>query len=350
MVRAAFLLLLLTSLTGCARLGYYTHLAQGQWQLLQARTPIERLLADPQTDPALAEALREVLAARRFAVDTLALPDNGSYTRYADLGREAVVWNVFATPRYRLRPRETCHLLVGCLAYEGYFDRARAERRAAALADEGWDTMVAPVPAYSTLGWFDDPVLNTMMGWRRGQLIGTVFHELAHQRLFIADDTAFNEGYASFVEREGLRAWQARQGAVDPEDALLSARRQAFIRLVMDARRALAARYAEGGDEIALAAAKRAAFDQLRADYATLRDTQWDGWTGYDAWFAQDLNNAHLLPFGLYDQWVPAFAALFTQQGNDWPAFHAAAAALGAAPAAEREARLQQLLAGAAYQ
>jgi predicted aminopeptidase len=349
-MRCLALLLLLAGLSGCTRVGYYSHLAQGQWQLWQARTPIDRLLADPQTDPALAEALREVLAARRFAVDSLALPDNGSYTRYADLGREAVVWNVFASPRYSLRPRETCHPLVGCLAYEGYFDRDRAERRAAGLAAEGWDVMVSPVPAYSTLGWFDDPVLNTMMGWRRSQLIGTVFHELAHQRLFIADDTAFNESYASFVERAGLHAWQARQGSVDPEDTLLRERRQAFIRLVMDARSALAARYAEGGDDADLAADKRATFEQLRADYAALRDAQWNGWTGYDAWFSQALNNAHLLPFGLYDQWVPAFAALFAQQGNDWSAFHAAAAALGALPASEREARLQQLLADAAYQ
>lgn len=345
MCRRVLLLLLLASLSGCARLSYYSHLAQGHWQLLQARTPIERLLADPQTDPALAEALREVLAARRFAVDTLALPDNGSYTRYADLGREAVVWNVFAAPRFDLQPRETCHPLVGCLAYEGYFDRARAERRAAALADEGWDTMVAPVSAYSTLGWFDDPVLNTMMGWRRSQLIGTVFHELAHQRLFIADDTAFNESYASFVEREGLRVWQARRGGSDAEALRLRERRADVLRLVMAARASLAAIYAAGGDAEVLAAAKQAVFEQLRADHARLRETRWDGWDGYDAWFAQALNNAHLLPFGLYDGWVPAFAALYAEVGGEWPAFHAAAEALGRQAATERAARLQALMA-----
>lgn len=338
----ALLLMLSALLSGCAQLGYYTHLAQGQWQLLQARTPIEAILADPLTDPALAEALREVLAARRFAVDTLALPENGSYTRYADLGREAVVWNVFATPRFSLAPRERCHPFVGCLAYEGYFDRGRADRRAEALKAQGWDVMVAPVPAYSTLGWFDDPVLNTMMGWRPSQLIGTVFHELAHQRVFIADDTAFNESYASFVELEALRRWQTLHGRREDE-ALLRQRRQVFVRLVMDARDHLSAIYAAGGEASALSAAKDAAFADLRADYAALRDQQWDGWTGYDRWFAQDLNNAHLLPFGLYDQWVPAFARVFADVGEDWPAFHQAVAALGELPPDERLARLQTL-------
>lgn len=343
-MRRFSLLLLVIALGGCARVGYYSHLAQGQWQLMSSRVPIDQLLADANTDPSLAAALTEILAARRFAIDTLALPDNNSYTRYADLGREAVVWNVFATPRFALTPRETCHLLVGCLAYEGFFERERAERQAARLAEQGWDVMVAPVPAYSTLGWFDDPVLNTMMGWRRSQLIGTVFHELAHQQLFVKGDTAFNESYASFVEHAGLAQWLLERGHTDEDERVLRERRETFIRLVMEARERLAEHYSALTDPLELATAKADAITQLRADYALVRDQQWGGWTGYDAWFAQPLNNAHLLPFGLYDGWVAAFATLFQRVGEDWQRFHREAAALGALPPTERNAALHALM------
>ncbi len=333
----------LLALTGCMRVGYYGHLAQGQWALLQARVPIDRLLTNPDTDPTLAARLGSVLDARGFAVSHLGLPDNGSYTQYADLHRDAVVWNLFATPRHSLAPREVCHPMVGCLAYQGFFDLARAEREAEKLRKTGLDTYIAPVPAYSTLGWFDDPVLNTMMGWSTAQLVGTVFHELAHQQVFVADDTAFNESYASFVEEAGLQAWMAARHLHEPDWALLRARRQAFVQLVLDTRARLAADYERHqGRPERLEAARNAAFTELEARYQALR-ADWDGWAGYDRWFSSGLNNAKLLPFGLYDGWTAAFAALFRECDEDWPRFHAAVAALAALPESERQQRLETL-------
>lgn len=334
-------------LSGCGKAGYYAHLAGGQWQLLSSRTAISEVIAAPQTPAELAEALRDVRDVRSFAIDTLALPDNGSYTHYVDLKRDHVVWNVMAAPKYALTAREVCHWFVGCLAYQGYFDPARAEAEAARLTAAGWDAMVVPVPAYSTLGTFRDPVLNTMLRGGIAPLLGTVIHEMTHERLFVPGDTAFNESYASFVEAEGLRQWQAARGRVpDGDAAALTQRRRDFIKLVLDTRERLTAAYADHeGDEPALAAAKDHAFAELKRRYRAMRDGQWDGWRGYDAWFDRPLNNADLLPFGLYDQWVPAFAALFEKVGRDWSAFHLAVSAIGELPPDARRAKLTQLLA-----
>jgi predicted aminopeptidase len=337
-------------LAGCGKAGYYTHVASGHWQLMAARQPIERLVGDADTDPALAATLREVLAIRRFAIDHLALPDSDSYTRYADLQRDAAVWNVMAAPRYGLTPRETCFIGVGCVSYQGFFDRQRAQDHATRLAGEGWDVAVIPVSAYSTLGWFADPVLNTMVRQGRARLLATVIHELAHERLFIKGDTAFNESYASFVEREGWQQWRA-QAAVppSPDETRSDARQRAFTALVMEARERLAADYAaHAGDPEVLDRVKADGFARLRRDYRHLREQQWQGWDGYDPWFDQPLNNAHLLPFALYDQWVDAFSVLFDEHQRHWPSFHAAVAALGAQSPDARQAALRALDARAA--
>lgn len=345
--QVAFAMLLPLLLVGCGKAGYYLHLAGGQWDLLSSRTPISSVISDPNTPPALAEALREVLAVRQFAIDSLALPDNGSYTTYVDLQRDAVVWNVMATPRYSLEALERCHWFVGCLAYQGFFDPRRADVLAAELAEQGWDAMVAPVPAYSTLGRFKDPVVSSMLAWGRSALLGTVIHEMTHERLFIASDTTFNESYASFVEAEGLRQWQALRGTeADPDDRLRQQRRREFIEMVLTTRAQLAVDYVVlAGDDDALETAKQARFTDLRQRYQQRRDHEWNGWRGYDAWFDRPLNNAHLLPFGLYDEWVPAFATLFDQVGRDWPAFHEAVKQLGNLPTETRHERLEQLLA-----
>lgn len=196
------LLLWVLPLAGCSSLGYYSSLAQGQRALLQAREPIAAVVSDEQRDPLLRQRLKRVQDARAWAVRQLKLPDNRSYTTYSDLGRPYVVWNVFATPELSLEPLQNCFLLVGCLAYRGYHQQDAAEHRAEDLRKQGYDVHVGGVPAYSTLNWFADPVLNTMMRWSDEVLVGMIFHELAHQLLYIRDDTAFNESYAEFVEED----------------------------------------------------------------------------------------------------------------------------------------------------
>jgi predicted aminopeptidase len=301
---------LATLLSGC-NLAYYSHLARGQIDLLSRRQDITRVVDDPGVEPALAARLRKVLDARAFASQELGLPDNASYTQYAQLDRRYVVWNVLATEEFSVEPVESCFLLIGCLAYRGYFDETRARHEAGRLRAQGLDTTVAGVPAYSTLGWFSDPLLSSMLHWSDEWLIGTVFHELAHQQLYIADDIAFNESFASFVEDEGLRQYLAERGGDRADYLLLKQRQQQFVALVLAARDDLAELYASDLDAVQMRERKQQRFERLRADYAALRAGEWAGWDGYERWFAEELNNARLVPFALYDAGVPAFAALY---------------------------------------
>ena len=334
--------LLALLLSGCSTLDYYAHLGQGQWQLLHARKPVERLLADPATDPKLAQRLRLSQTARDFASAHLHLPDNRSYRLYADLHRPFVVWNVFATPEFSLDPKLHCFPIAGCVAYRGYYQQGRARGAAALLRQQGLDTYIGGVEAYSTLGWFDDPLLSSMLRWNDERLVAVIFHELAHQQYYLAGDTAFNESFATFVEREGLRQWHVARGETPP--ASDDRQRQQFVELVLASRERLRQLYASGLPEQDMRAAKRAEFERLRRDYRALRQREWGGQGRYDAWIDSPLNNAKLLPFGLYDQWVPAFAALFEKHGRNWNAFYAAVTMLGRLPEADRRARLESLL------
>lgn len=331
-------------LNGCSSLGYYGQLAEGQWQLLRARQPVQRLLDDPTTPAPLRLRLAQAELARSFASEHLKLPDNRSYRVYADLGRPYVVWNVFATPELSLQPVTHCFPIAGCVAYRGYYRQGAARGAAALMRQQGLDTYVGGVEAYSTLGWFDDPILSSMVGWGDERLAAVIFHELAHQRFYVQDDTEFNESFASFVEQEGSRQWRAARGlAAIREDSLRQ--REQFIQLVLDSRARLEAIYASPRNEPAKRAAKQAEFARLRQAYRQVRDEQWQGDKRYDAWMYGPMNNAKLLPFGLYDQWVPAFAALFRQAGGDWGRFYRQVEALGRLPLEERKTRLARLAA-----
>ncbi|MBD1552925.1 aminopeptidase [Pseudomonas typographi] len=330
-------------LCGCDTLRYYGQLAEGQAALLRARQPAEQVIAAPGTPVLLQQRLALALRARAFASEQLHLPDNRSYRLYADVHRPFVLWNVFATGEFSLQPVTHCFPIAGCVAYRGYYDQGAARGAAALLRQQGQDVYVGGVETYSTLGWFDDPIISTMARWGGERLATLIFHELAHQRYYVKDDTEFNESYATFVEQEGTRQWRAWRGL--PPQSLSQARQQEqFVRLVLDTRDRLAQVYRQPWAPEAMRAAKQAEFERLRREYRQLRDGQWGGQGPYDAWVNGPLNNAKLLPFGLYDQWVPAFAQLFEQQGKDWPRFFRAVQRLGALPAAQRKARLSQLM------
>ena len=329
-------------LSGCTSVGYYGQLAEGQWQLLRARQPVERLVQDPATEPALRQRLLHAEQARTFASAQLKLPDNRSYRVYADLGRPYVVWNVFATPELSLQPVTHCFPIAGCVAYRGYYRQGAARGAAALMRQAGMDVYVGGVEAYSTLGWFDDPLLSSMVGWGDERLASLIFHELAHQRFYVKDDTAFNESFATFVEQEGARQWRAARGLPALRDDAARQREQ-FIRLVLDSRERLQGIYAGVQDDEGKRVAKQAEFERLRREYRQLRDGEWAGDKRYDAWMYAPMNNAKLLPFGLYDQWVPAFAALFAEVGGDWARFYQRVEALGSMPAEQRKAVLGRL-------
>ena len=335
------LALLIPALGGC---GYYGQSIRGQWELISKRQSSAAVLADPQTPAVLRKKLRRVQQIRHFASAQLALPDNGSYRDYADLGRPFVVWNVFAARPLSMRLETWCFPVAGCVGYRGYFDEAEARAYAATLVAQGLETHVAGISAYSTLGWFDDPLLNTVLGRSEARLAGLIFHELAHQRVYVPDDTAFNEAFATAVEQEGVRRWLAQNGDAQQkvEDARFRRRQNDFVDLVTGTRDRLAALYASELPEAKKYARKAQLIGELRTGYAALK-RRWGGYAGYDAWFSGPLNNPQLAAVTTYRDGVPGFQALLREQGGDLEAFYRAVEALGELPAEERQARLQSL-------
>lgn len=335
------------SLSGCTTVGYYSQAVGGHLALMRAREPIEKILADENTDSELRAKLETLTEARAFAVSELGLPDNDSYSTYVATGRRAVTWNVVAAAEFSLQARTWCFPVAGCVSYRGYFAEEEARAYAAALADEeGLDVTVGGASAYSTLGWFDDPVLDTMLRGGELRYVGTLFHELAHQVVYVKDDSDFNEAYASFVEQIGTRHWlMARDEAerIADYDASLG-RSEDFVALLAETREELVALYGETGlDEPTRRARKAAVFETMRERYAELKVT-WGDYSGYDGWFARELNNARLVAVSTYRRFVPAFAALFAEAGNDIEEFHALVAEVGELPRDARRERLTKLL------
>lgn len=336
-------------LPGCTALsdgvGYYAQSIGGHLRMLQAARPLDELLSDPATDPALAARLRLAREIRAYAWQQLALPDNDSYTRYADLKRPFVVWNVFATPELSMKLEQWCFPVVGCVTYRGYYDRAAADAYAQRLRERGLETHVGGVPAYSTLGWTSDPLLNTFIRYPDGELARLIFHELAHQVVYAQNDSTFNESFATAVEEAGVERWLADRA--DPrareQYAAWSARRRDFVALLSRHRALLEKAYADDADEATKRARKAEILGGLRAEYERIKAERWGGFAGYDRWFAQPLTNAHLAAVGTYTEWVPAFRALLSRQDGDLPRFYAAVRRLAKLSKVEREAALDAL-------
>jgi len=319
-------------LSGC----YLTQAAAGQAAVLAKSEPIERVVADPATAPAVRSRLELTQRARDFAVNELELPDGRSYRKYADLGRAYAVWNVVAAPEFGVEPLRWCYPVAGCVAYRGYFDEARAARQARRLASRGDDVTVGGVATYSTLGHLPDPVFNTMLAWSEVRFVGTVFHELAHERLYVAGDSEFSEAFASVVEQEGVRRWLHAHGdgaALESYEASLR-RESEFAALLRDARDRLATLYASGAPAGVLRIEKQREFGGLKFRYALLR-AEWGGYAGYDAWFARTLNNASLAGVATYHDCVPGLQRELAAAGS-LPAFYERAATLGAQPPSVR--------------
>lgn len=331
---------LLPALSACGTLGYYMQSIEGHLDLMSRTRPIDEVLANAQLDATLEQRLNLALEARRYAVTHLGLPDNESYLNYADLRRPYAVWNVIATEPFSVEPMQWCFLFVGCIQYRGYFDKDEATAYAAQLSDQGQDTYVAGARAYSTLGWFDDPLLNTMVQQSEDRLIGVIFHELAHQQLYVSDDSAFNEAFATTVEREGVRRWYAdRQQPQQYAAYMLNEQRQrAFHDLLLQTRAQLEGIFASELSPQAKRAAKAAAFARLRENYRHWKaQTHYDG---YDEWMAQPLNNAHLALVATYNDLVPHFQALLKELRYDLNAFYAVAQTYADLP---KEARVRRL-------
>lgn len=336
--------LFLPALALCSDLGYYAQAVQGHVKILLARRSIDQLLIEPSTPPLLKERLRLVLEIRDFASRELHLPENDSYRSYADIQRAAVVTNVIAAPEFSLQPLTWCFPFAGCVSYRGYYDPQAAENFAASLREQGYETDLYGVSAYSTLGWFDDPVLNTFIDWPEVALAGQIFHELAHQQLYVKDDSSFNEAFAEVVEAEGVKRWLARQGQAARSDiSKRQERQQTFVALLLQARRELEVLYASGQSSEVMRAEKKAVFSELRQRYQLLRDETWQGYSGFDRWFERPVNNARLAAVATYHDRKPSFLALLQRADGDLNRFYQEAAALAKRPRTERDEILADL-------
>ena len=337
------------TIAGCSSLGYYAQAARGQFQLLSHREPIEEVIEKPDTSEALKKTLGLVLEIREYASSQLALPDNASYRSYVDIKRPYVVWNLFAAPEFSIEPKRWCFPWVGCLSYKGYFDEAKARAAGSKLAADGYDVYVGGIAAYSTLGHFDDPFLSSMLRLDEAVTAGIVFHELAHQRVYIRDDTELNEAFASLVEEEGVQRWLGERRGPEALAAwrVRREREQAFATIVDESRTRLGALYASALPEEEMRSRKATELDALRARYAELK-ASWGGYAGYDAWFDSGLNNARIASVATYQRLVPALRVMLAEAGDDLPRFYADVEALGRLSAEERGQRLEALLVRAA--
>ena len=333
---------------GCSTLEYYAQSINGHMELMAKRQPVDRLRQDPETPESLRQRLLQLEAMRDFASASLSLPDNDSYRSFVQLEREAVVWAVVAAAEFSIEPITWCYPLIGCASYRGYFSKQEAQAFGQAQRKQGMEVAVEPVPAYSTLGWFDDPVTSSVVEWPEARLAGLIFHELAHQQLYLPGDSAFNEGFATLVEREGVLRWlqgESNHAALDAwwaeQDRELS-----FVALLMQTRKRLGKIYQLPVTEQQKRRRKADEFWRLSEEYQNLK-ALWGGFDGYDAWFEHEPNNARLASVATYEQWVPAFRLLLVRAGGGMEEFYQACDRLAQLPAARRREEMESLRAAA---
>lgn len=331
-------------LGGCTAGAYYWQAFSGQMEMGRLARPVDEVIAESTTPAETRRRLEYAKLAREFASRELSLPDNASYRRYADLKRNYVVWNVFAAPALSLKLETHCFPVAGCVPYRGYFSETDANAYAAELRAKGLDVYSGGVPAYSTLGWFSDPLLNTFIRFPELEIARLIFHELAHQVAYAQNDSTFNESFATTVEEEGLRRWMVLHATPEQKAQyeLYAQRRRDLMALLRGTRQKLDEAYKQAGSDADKLAAKNAVFDAMRADYASLK-AAWGGFTGYDAWLLKDLNNAKLGSISTYTQQVPAFNALLGRGNGDLAKFYVEVKALAALPKDERNRRLDEL-------
>lgn len=335
------------ALSGCSSVGYYAQAIDGHLDLVRRARPVDDWLGHPDTPADLRERLRLAQRMRAFATDVLALPDNRSYRSYVQLDRPVAVWNVVAAPELSLTLHTWCYPVLGCAGYRGYFDRGDAEVLAGELRARGLEVDVYGVPAYSTLGWTEwlggDPLLSSFIRWPENELARLLFHELAHQMAYASGDTAFNESYATAVERLGVARWREQRGLDSAADLALESRRRDFRELTSRTRAALVALYRSDADDDAKRRRKAEIYGDMRAELERLKRERWGGYAGYDAW-AMRANNATLGVQAAYDDLVPAFERLYEREGRDFVRLHEQARRLAALPASERRDTLANLM------
>lgn len=331
------------SLSGCSDLSYYVQCAKGQIEIISSARPIAEVIKDPQTTPELRLKLEKILQMRNFAVTELGLPDNNSYRRYADIGRPYVVWNIVATQEFSLQPKQWCFPIAGCLSYKGYFKQAQAEQLEASLQAENYDVDLYGVQAYSTLNWFDDPVLNTFIASSDARLAGLLFHELAHQLIYIADDSSFNEAFAMTVQIEGVHRWLQKNSKPVEWQRFLEHQKQSevFQNYLSTTREKLSHLYQQNLPKEQMRKEKQLLLSNALERFEELKESGQLG-NGFDRWMARGLNNARLAGIATYRELVPGFQAILQQCQGDFACFYKQVRSLSKLPEAKRREKLKK--------
>lgn len=334
-------------LGGCANLGYYAQAVDGHLAIQKRTRPISEIVADPATAENLRRSLSTVSSLREFAVRELQLPDNGSFTTYADLGRPYAVWNVSAAPELSIEPEKWCFVAVGCVSYRGFFSMGEAQRFARELKAQGYDVSVGGVRAYSTLGWFREPLLNTFLGYSDTELGQLIFHELAHQVVHVRDDTAFNESFATAVELEGIHRWLDKNGTEAQREVFIAGRKRkaAYTATLLEYRARLKTLFASSESDADKREGKTRIFADLDEKLANLQTPRAAVHRAPPA--RPKLNNADLATVSTYTGLVPAFQAILQQQGGNLGSFYEKVKEIARLPAPERTAVLRQVEASA---
>lgn len=349
------LIAVISLLSGCTAVSYYSQIVSGHMRIVMGKRPVAEIVSDESVNDSIKHRIQVAETARQFAIEQLGLPDNKSYTSFYDTGKNYVTWNVVAAEEFSFNARTWCFPIAGCVSYRGYYAEEDAQSYAEELAGEGLDVAVNGATAYSTLGWFKDPLLNTMLARSEPAIASLLFHELAHQQLYVGDDSKFNESFASFVEKEGLKLWQKNQQqngsqtkftSMTEELAARQQRQTDFIALLRGTRDDLEELYELSIESDEMRKRKKARFDQLLTEYEALK-ASWGGYTGYDGWFARDLNNARLVSVATYNDYIPAFAVLFEESGSSFENFYIAAKELSELPSDQRTKEMESLLAKA---
>jgi len=340
------LLLITIVFPGSASAGYLSQAIFGHIEIYKSRKPIKKIIENPATDERLKNKLETVVKIRQFSIDELSLPDNGSYRGYVSLKRKYVAWNAIAAEEFSLRPKRWCFPFAGCVSYKGYFEREKAEKFGHELRSEGLDVAILPVAAYSTLGWFDDPILNTFLRWPDQNLAGLIFHELAHAQLYVKNDSAFNESFAKVVEIEGVRRWLNKNGTSEQKVAYAKyqVRRNLFVDLVLKYRKELAELYRSSVPVEEMREKKKSILARMRDEYIN-REDEFGKMSRQRKLFFDDLNNAKIVSVFTYYTYVPAFEAILRKENGDLTKFFREAKVLSRLSKAKRRETLEALAA-----
>lgn len=319
-LRLVVTIIILFVLSGCASLNYYSQSIQGQFEVIKKRQNINAILQENAISDVLRNKLNTALVLRNFSVQHLGLPQNNSYLSYANLERDYVIWNIFANAEFSLKPLNWCYLIVGCLSYRGYFSKSDAQQHAIELEQQGYDVYLGGVSAYSTLGWFDDPVLNTMLRWSDVRLATVMFHELAHQQLYIKNDTEFNESYADAVAHIGVTKWLESNPRLLKEYEQSQQHERQFVNLIMHYKSKLNEVYQSKKSDDEKRNLKQELLKKMNDDYLILSKP----WSKniYKTWFSTDINNAKLAAIVTYRKYVPDFLDIYQKLQHDLTKFY----------------------------